>query len=406
MKRSANSRPRRSERGVTLLMVAISIAVLLAIAALAVDLGVLYTARTSAQHAVDAAALAGATTFAENVPLASQPAAAANAVKGILKANSVMGNQVNLDAVSTIDDSGNGCAANVGTPPFICVDTTNQRVTVAAGGVTATSVEVYFAKIFGLSSVGVAAMATAEAGKGATGTYCLKPLYMPLNGDWSDSKCKGSIFDSSTPPKLLASEVGAPVTLWVKKMGAYNVPSQDGLLSITENPGGAGVRDGLSGMSSCAGTLYKCGDSLALDKPGNNNGPVTQGVTALITQNGTQAPDTWPNPGPSTVGQYCHAGDCRDKRDTSPSLVTVAVWDCTVPVDSGRGDVTVAGFAQVFIDSVSGSPSNNDGTSGGISAHLVSASSCGAGGPGGGGGTSTGAVGAVPVRLIQTPTAQ
>jgi Flp pilus assembly protein TadG len=404
MKDNANSRSRRSERGVTLLMVAISIAVLLAIAALAIDLGVLYTARTSAQHAVDAAALAGAYTFTYTTATL-QPDTAANAVKGVLKANSVLGKQVDLDSISTINDSGNGCSANVGTPPFICVDSTNQRVTVAAGSVNATTIELYFAKIMGLSSVGVAAMATAEAGKGATGTYCLKPLFMARNNDWSTKvPCSGSIFDGSTPPELLPDEVGKSVTLWVKGGKIDALPSsQDALLSITENPGGAGVREGLSGMSSCAGTLYKCGDTIALNKPGGNNGPVRQGVTTLITQNGTQKPDTWPNPGPTTVGKYCHAGNCKDIRSTSPSVVTVAVWDCTVPIDSGRGDVALAGFAQVFIDGVDSNPSTN-GTSGGIQANLISASSCD--NSGGGTGNTSGSAAAVPVRLIQTPVAQ
>jgi uncharacterized membrane protein len=57
-------RPNR-ESGLTILM-------------LAVDLGVLYTARTSAQHAADAAALAGAFTYVTN-PTASNPTGTATA---------------------------------------------------------------------------------------------------------------------------------------------------------------------------------------------------------------------------------------------------------------------------------------------------------------------------------------
>ena len=43
------------ERGITLPIVAVFIVVLFGMAALAVDLGIVYTARTSAQHAADAA---------------------------------------------------------------------------------------------------------------------------------------------------------------------------------------------------------------------------------------------------------------------------------------------------------------------------------------------------------------
>src|SRR5215475_13929485 len=57
---------RRNERGQTLMLVAISMVSLLAIAALAVDLGSLYAARGEIQRAADAAALAGAKAFVDS----------------------------------------------------------------------------------------------------------------------------------------------------------------------------------------------------------------------------------------------------------------------------------------------------------------------------------------------------
>ena len=51
---------RKQERGVTILLVAVCLAALLAMAALAIDVVTLYVARTEAQRAADAAALAGA----------------------------------------------------------------------------------------------------------------------------------------------------------------------------------------------------------------------------------------------------------------------------------------------------------------------------------------------------------
>ena len=57
---------RRPEKGMTLPLVAVFIVVLFAFAALAIDLGILYTARTSAQHAADAGALAGAAVFSNS----------------------------------------------------------------------------------------------------------------------------------------------------------------------------------------------------------------------------------------------------------------------------------------------------------------------------------------------------
>src|ERR1043165_4940654 len=83
---------RGRERGITIAMLAIFIVVLFIIAALAIDVGVLYTACTSAQNAADAAALAGAYTFLN--PNASQPSAAQNAAIHIAGQNAILGQSV------------------------------------------------------------------------------------------------------------------------------------------------------------------------------------------------------------------------------------------------------------------------------------------------------------------------
>src|SRR5579884_3664034 len=55
----------RPERGASLVLVAAVLVALLAAASLAVDLGLLYVARSQAQRAADAAALAGASAFVD-----------------------------------------------------------------------------------------------------------------------------------------------------------------------------------------------------------------------------------------------------------------------------------------------------------------------------------------------------
>src|SRR5882724_7794123 len=54
---------RAGESGVTILIVGLTLLVLVAMAALAIDVASLYVARTEAQRAADAAALAGARIF-------------------------------------------------------------------------------------------------------------------------------------------------------------------------------------------------------------------------------------------------------------------------------------------------------------------------------------------------------
>src|SRR5262245_3335499 len=147
------------ERGLTVPMVAISIFMLLAMAALAVDLGMLYTARTSAQTAADASALAGAFTFMN--PAAAQPAAATTAAVNTAAANGILGDAVAINA-------GDGV-----------VDTANRRVTVTVPRTGASGVATYFARAIGRNSVDVLTKATAECSAVGTGSRCLKPIYIP-----------------------------------------------------------------------------------------------------------------------------------------------------------------------------------------------------------------------------------
>jgi hypothetical protein len=150
-------------------------------------------------------------------------------------------------------------------------------------------------------------------------------------------------------------------------------------------------------MSNCTDVRVSCSNTLILNKPGGNNGPVIQGVEALIGGKSNGDYDTWFSGNSSTACcRYCDHGNCDRLKDSSPSLVTVAIWDCHIDLTSGRTEIPVAGFAKVFIDG----PADNgpfDKNSYGIRAHLVSAASCG-----GAGSTTPGSgPGGVPVRLIQ-----
>lgn len=391
------------QQGMTLPMTALFIVVLFAFAALAVDVGVLYTARTSAQHAADAAALAGAYTFS-TTPAGNQLDIAYNAAVAAAQRNKVMG--ATLDPASFDKHSADvegGCPTSTDNN-WVCVNVARQRVTVNVARRGGNAPVTYFARVIGWNSADVATMATAEAAKSALGTYCLKPLFMPSSGNWNE--CSGSIFEpdpnDASVVRLKSSLVASSISLWPK--GGANgyadlLPSSnDGLLTVTENQGGYGVRTGLAGMSSCADVRVSCTDNMILNKPGGNNGPVRQGVETLLEAGrGNNVYDTWYSGNSSaSCCKYCDHGDCGVLKDTSPSLVTVAVWDCNIDLRSGRTEVPIAGFAKVFIDG----PADNgpfDKNSYGIRAHLVSAASCA-----GAGSTTPGSgPGGVPVRLIQ-----
>ena len=69
------SRKLRKQEGYVIATTTVLLFAFLGFAALAVDVGMLYTARTAAQKGADAGALAGAFTFV-SPPLAPQPATA------------------------------------------------------------------------------------------------------------------------------------------------------------------------------------------------------------------------------------------------------------------------------------------------------------------------------------------
>src|SRR5215475_13331860 len=118
--------PIRAQRGMTLLVVCLLLIAFLGIAALCIDLGVVYTARTSAQHAADSAALAGAFTFI-NSPNATQPAVAQQAAIAAAGTNKILGQTVNISASDVV------------------VDTTKHQVTVTVSRLGSSGVNTFFA---------------------------------------------------------------------------------------------------------------------------------------------------------------------------------------------------------------------------------------------------------------------
>src|SRR6266566_9804442 len=66
-----NMNTSKKQEGFVLVVLAIVLLALVGFLALAVDIGVLYSARTSAQGVADAAALAGAFTFINDTPIAA-----------------------------------------------------------------------------------------------------------------------------------------------------------------------------------------------------------------------------------------------------------------------------------------------------------------------------------------------
>jgi hypothetical protein len=144
----------KSQSGQTILLVAVSMLALIAMAALTIDVATLYVARTEAQRAADAAALAGARVFVTSAYTSylggygnyssicnGSTGAADGAARASLAANLVA-----------------GVAPTVTTTCTVTVDQ-NPQFTVQ---VSRTSLPVFLARIWGVQGTAVSASATAE----------------------------------------------------------------------------------------------------------------------------------------------------------------------------------------------------------------------------------------------------
>ena len=382
----------KGQRGFTMITVAVSITALLALAALAIDMGLIYTARTHAQHAADAAALAGAYTFTNN--LAVQPGAAQEAAVAAAGANQVLGEAATI----TADD--------------VIVDLPNRRVTVNVNRVGANAVRTKFAAAVGVNTVGLRARATAQCAVSAAngGSRCVKPVYVPntVLSDLSHTEAcdqQQFLFDPATKQLTAfaqtyfnSTQVNTSKILRPTRSSEAVAPGQ--FYSLDFGSGGQDYRCTLANcVTACGGSsAIRCGNSFPL-KTGNMVGPTTDGFNDLI---GNPPQDAW-----VSSGRYREIASGIIK-DSSRALVTVPVWDdCAQPITSGTAgqQLVVIGFVQMFVSNVVQSGANRGDTS----AHFVSATSCAAedGGPSGGdpGGVSNGPTGpmALPIQLIQNP---
>jgi Flp pilus assembly protein TadG len=406
----------------TLPLVAVFIVVLFAFAALAIDLGILYTARTSAQHAADAGALAGAYVFTNSPNPA--PTSVANAAVATAIQNKILGQTLTAADFGSPMTNSPCPATNAGTG--VCVDSTNRRVTVYIARTGAAGIGTFFARAIGWRSVAVTTRATAEASRQAGGTHCLKPFFIANTALATvpaiSAACSGyqqAMFN----PNVTDPNTGAPLlTNYAQTMRGTDITLRP--VGQSQTPNNSGVPSQYYSLDFGNGAnTYSCTISHCLNDPACNvdtsvlqnftgscgsllnteNGKMTQktyvGVSDLIGN----PPDTWwtsnPTPpvatDPSPDFAYCPQGNCSQPRDISPSLITAPVWDnCNSTLDPGKQPVPFVGFAEFFIDST---PDNQ----GNITAHFVNASSCGTA-QGTGPGTGSGPA-AIPVRLIQGP---
>jgi len=404
---------RKNQRGVIITLVAIfMLFVIGAMAALSIDVVTLYTARSEAQLAADAAALAGARVLANSgatsdtsgASMSSAWTLATAVATQVAEQNQVAG--VNLTAAQITFPAGAPGGTN-----------TNPTITVK---VQITNLPTFFARIWGTTSVMVGASATAEAynpsgasalGPGATATpvapMCVKPWLLP-NMDPTQQP------GTPTPQKIFDAGSGAIVDpgligqTWPStnpglntnglfavcgdcsvppfpppKPGQYYPVAMDNPTPAFPTPTqalpacSAGFNSYQLGVAGCVQQTISCGANSAINPStinidpnpyvamsGSRDGDTVQAAGCLIHYNllggvpgDSDSIDSAAGPGPSYVppfqflggNQNPVAGAVNQTVLVSDSLVTIPVIDATAFINP-INPVTVIGFLQVFLN--------------------------------------------------------
>jgi Flp pilus assembly protein TadG len=283
----------KKEEGNILVLTALALVVLLGFAALAIDVGVILTARTQLQDAVDAAALAGASGL-----LTSQTLATTRAI-GVAGSNDCLNQPVALNAV------------DVTFPTSSRVQVQGRRL-----------LNLFFARVLGVNTANLTATATAELSP-LSGTPGLRPWAIPDLG-WVLGQ----------QAILKSGSLGAPAT----NPSFYYAVDYPPLNRGTPIPGANEYRDNI--QNGCDGQVF-IGDVLKVE-PGNMVGPTQQGVNALIALD----PTAYWN-GTAVAGSIFPGF-------TSPRIVKIPFYDPNFPPLPGRKSITVIGFGAFFLEGMSG----------------------------------------------------
>jgi hypothetical protein len=340
----------REQRGAVLIVVAGGMLALTSVVALAVDVGLMTTARLEAQRAADAAALAGAGAFIGspgNELLARQ-----------LATDFASYNDVRFDAVQLESDD-----------IVIDRDALKVSVWVYRNRERGNAIPTFFARVFGINEVNIAAMATAEAAP-AGGIQCLLPIAVPDR--WHEAGGPGNDEASYDP------EDGDYYLPWIEPDSdpvRYNegftgyseadlgeqipLKSNDASSGINPSwyypwrpPGQMGAADYRTNINSCVDPSILFFVGIQVDtEPGNMSGPTMQGFRDLIDLDPTARWNTAMN---CVVSDGYQASTDATKCRQSPRIRPVPLFDPREEPDLGAKPFTFTNFAGIFIEDIQG----------------------------------------------------
>ena len=346
----------RDESGMSYVFIGLGLMAFLSASMLAIDVGMLMTARNQAQNSADAGALAGATAlYYEDFDDRTATGPAVTSALDSARQNQVMAGQVNVTP------------ADVEFPNDPSGEPTRVRVTVYRNAARGNPMTTMIARYFGMASVGVAAVATAEASP-ANAMTCVKPFTIPDKWDerqdpaWDSLNSTYETFDKKTPlpnPDVYVpadapsgytgynavTDRGTP--LMIRAGTGHNVsPSMYFSLTIGGISGASEYEENICG---CNTTLFHWGD-LMVQEPGNMMGPTVSGADCLIAKDPTAYWDDAANCAKRAGSPVCIA--------KSPRIFPIPLYD-PIYYDTGKqngryADLKVANWIGFFLDRTQG----------------------------------------------------
>ena len=341
---------RHDERGMSFVFVGMGFMAFFAATTLAIDVGMFMTARSQAQNAADAGALAGATALLFNDY--DDRSAGGPAVQGAVntaRANAVMAGTVSVGP------------ADVTFPPGTGGEHNRVRVSVFRTGGRNNPVATLIGPVFGVPTVDIGATATAEAAP-ANAMTCVKPFTIPdrwiENGNppWTPD----STFDRYDNKGKLLPNADVYVPVGQSGYAGYDAEDDRGLSLMiragTGNnvapsfywswamPGGTGADFYEENISGCNTTIAHFGELMTAE-PGNMVGPTTQGIDDLIAKDANAYWDNSTNSVHSTMSP-------------SPRVFPIPLYDPEYYADgkaNGRNaDLKMANWLGFFVERRSG----------------------------------------------------
>jgi hypothetical protein len=297
-----------NERGATLVFVAVALIALLSMVALAVDYGMLASARADAQRAADASALAGASTYMDALP---DPVTAEERALDWAQRNHLLGNAVQAVEVSvTVDD------------PESTVNVLVER-----------RFPLFFARIFGFETAPISAFASARVTTSGSAA-CIKPFGIS-DGLYTDD------------------DVFREVLIWESKGNADKDAGESNFLVIGTPESPRGVGHDIYHMlmdASCSFSNISIGDTVPAQPSENIWGNVRKGLTDLEKENG----------GELTCCSGPYDGFNKPDWESDSRVALIPIY---APESIEDGYVTITGFLRLVVDTQWRTCNNNTGPS-------------------------------------------